>query len=292
MLFGFYHERYTSFMIKAYFNTIRAAPHSPFLGVFAGTELVSDIRALPAKAEIVDFNKKAKHVSDLAKFKHVKCVNVDFLSDELVEALQALPKLESIFLSHKGDYFPSLSQLKRCKYICLNSLRNLTNLDFLADMPALESVFIYSCTKLETIEALASLVALKELDIHSNSSSIRDFEPLFEARTLEYLNLFTRKMNFKARWFARLGQLQEVVISPLSLPFEFYAELDGVLADSVKRNYVPFYTYETPCEKAGHTALVEAVGSRQRQFCTECKPKKWQELKDRYESLSGLTLTI
>jgi len=283
-------------MEKPYFSTIRSGSDRPYLGVFVGQFHTWDASTVGPEVQILSIGKgigkyRTKNRNALVGNPNIKCVLTNDLDAETVRVLETLPHLEHLQVHHRPILAPlNLEGLSKCRMVVLSEVSKLENLELVANMPALESLFVNGPKALD-VSALATL-ELRELALWCFLSGTQ-LDPLFDQSTLQYLCLGGFKpMPDEYSRFREFKHLECMEINSRSHPFDFYANLDGVLPKNVERNWKLLVRLRENCtEHPGHP-LLQASGSRQKPFCELCSPKRLKRLSDCYEMLSGTSLPI
>ena len=155
----------------------------------------------------------------------------NFPSGFMMGQLEVFPKLESVTISSRYYFEDSnmggVRKLKNLKSFAIRKSRYAsgTCLELLAEVPALESLEIKSCSEIESLQEVSRIRQLKTLKL--DSSEAVSLAPLLECRNLKAIEL-VRSSNVDDAAMKILGEiktLESIDLSYTSVTDEGLAEL-------------------------------------------------------------------
>lgn len=239
-------------------------------GLYTAAEDVQNLFAAPESVKKISVSTyhPGKGLEKLVKnFPNLEELNIDYTSVESLKELSGLSKLKALEIDSIKDnsYLSSLSALESLtlkgneehadysvlfgmpglKKLNLENARGIKNIDFIANMPNLES-FSIDHSQIRDIEGLRDHQNLRSLSLVENQE-IRDYSPIESLSSLEELQANLRwveqgtvfpmlaalpslkKLDITDRWIERIGASQSIEELSIMLPLTSDADL-AVLA--------------------------------------------------------------
>ncbi|WP_074938412.1 leucine-rich repeat domain-containing protein [Algibacter lectus] len=192
-----------------YLSESKSPSDYPHLGILEGTvRCPFDISELPTNSEIIDMPtplKKFKlnyfNYEHLIGNKVVEGIILNDLDKERLNVIASLPNLKYLNISNnKQDAIPNLSVLKSLEVLILSGITKVENINFIANLENLKTLYIYGIKNLYELKPLTTLPQLKELWLDhgrmgGTGKAVKNIEPLSELNNLEYLNMILNVEN-------------------------------------------------------------------------------------------------
>jgi hypothetical protein len=257
--------------------------------------IVEDLRAVPADATFVATRGTAGALDRLGELDRLVALWANPATPELFRACAAAPSLRALYVCHfKRLADVPLKGARSLEHLMLGWAPRLVDLSFLADLPALRTVYLEDMKRVDlaTLPELPQLTGLYLGGGMWETLEVSSFAPFTRLPNLRYLRLSNVKpLDGSLRPLAALQSLRELHL-PNFFAIEETARLSAALPTVDGNSLSPFFaTHEGPvsesspyfCERCGGTRTM-MTGKPASILCPRCDAAKVQRRVARWEA--------